>query len=953
MMLHMKRFVPLSLLGIAATLTVVLLIRPDAAPAADHAEISGEETEKMTKRERIDGWMQWRHERLLNDDGEVSPVDRYRALAQADQIAERQQYAKSGLLDLDWELVGPDNMGGRTRAIAFDPDVPGRMWAGTVSGGLYTSDNSGRDWQPVESYDGIAPIGDMDVGADGAIYVATGEGFTANGSRFNSGHWGDGVWKSADKGSTWTHLESTIANSELTLTDTDEWSAVNRIAAHPSDPNIVIAATANGGIYYSSSGGEGPTGFERATRITGTPMAGEGESVQWNADGSIAFAALSGSIYRSTDNGETWEGPLSGLATAQRAEIATAPSNSDVVYVSLSRNPAAGETGNGCMRGVYRSKDGGLTWEIIIDDNDPLDPDIFADGDGFGTYCQGWFDQCIAVNPVNEDQIYMGGISFFAWEPGIGGVKLADNRGAGELNEDYIHSDKHRIVFDPHDPTGNTMWVGHDGGLSLSQNASSGFPGNMAYVERNKNYISLQPYGIGAGKYGDILAGSQDQGTTYIDGSGITDQACFSVFGNDGIYAEVSHLEPEVLYLGWQNGNLLLSANGGSSTVSALGGAIDQGSCGVPSGCSPSSTPNCEANYAAFIPPFFLFEPTDTNQRDRAKLFFATNCGVWVLLNPLDVQDPPIWQRINTVSSVSAFDMSVDGDILYFARGNSVYVTSGFNSATLTDSTGSRTTSNISGLVTNQRNVASPIEGIAVDINDPDHVVVTTAGYSSSSHVYKTTNATTSLIFNSIHDVSGAPGQTLPTMPIYDVEIDYSNPDNYILGTELGIWTSNDGGVTWTEDNDGGLGRVPVVRLRQETINPEINAPDQCYVLYAGAHGLGTWRSTDRALGGCDTEPFKNMTSIREVNRDVRELALFPNPVSNVVNVDFDLAASTDVRIDVLDMTGRVVMSQSIGARTAGDHRVQLNVGSLSTGNYFLNLYTDERAPASKLMVKR
>ena len=109
------------------------------------------------------------------------------------------------------------------------------------------------------------------------------------------------------------------------------------------------------------------------------------------------------------------------------------------------------------------------------------------------------------------------------------------------------------------------MLVGSDGGVTLCNNATSGFPDNLNFIQKNKGYATLQVYGMGAGSAGEVLSGNQDNGSQYIDGLGSSPQAAQEVTGGDGVYAEVSNLDPDFLFSGVYYGDLRRSVNRGAS----------------------------------------------------------------------------------------------------------------------------------------------------------------------------------------------------------------------------------------------------------------------------------------------------------------------------------------------------------------------------------------------------
>ncbi|MEJ6695163.1 MAG: T9SS type A sorting domain-containing protein [Chitinophagales bacterium] len=998
--------------------------------------VEGPVNNKLPKAQRIDKALEWRKELLADPaTGEFDVNLLYTALAKADEL--KSQANKSGVLGLNWELVGPDNQGGRTRALIFDRIVPNKLWAGSVGGGLFKSLDGGNNWTRVVTYDGFFPIGSITQASDGSLYVGTGEGLgnslSGAGNSFNSQSPGNGVYKSSDDGITWTLLPGTDAgNSPNITTGGCIWCGVNDITVSPVDDNVILAATQNGLFVSTQAGTE-------ASWTQANGLSGEGQAIEITSDGQTAFAAFNGRVYRSIDvsSNFTTGWALMPVTGGQRADVAIAPSNENYVYASVSAN-------NNCLSGIWQSQDGGDNWTKVQDGGAPyvLDPFNQPTSD-FGT-CegQGWYDHTIAVNPADETKVYIGGITFYTWGEGVGFKRadVIDTEGGDPFNSQYIHADKHEIIFNPLDLSGNTMLVGSDGGVTLCNNATSGFPDNLNFIQKNKGYATLQVYGMGAGSAGEVLSGNQDNGSQYIDGLGSSPQAAQEVTGGDGVYAEVSNLDPDFLFSGVYYGDLRRSVNRGASANAFLDGNIDRESCGKITCTTGGSA--CQTNYASFIYPFYLMETSNAGQQDTtasltarndtlllasgatqfiidtlfptysvtvrttvgesettvereetprstytfssrvsdkitfeqaitsvvlpgetlfvndpydAKYFVpSTSCGLWMCLNPLQASQEPVFYRISNFSNARAFDNSYDGDILFFSVANRVYRISGLNLIHQTlDPNGCFNTScapNLNVTLVATISGVGSIQGIGVDKSNADNVLVTASGFSQNGKVYRIENATTNSpnVVN-LHQTDA----TLPRMPIYDCIIDFDNPSRYVVASELGIWTSDDAGATWSEDNDGMFGRMPVYRLRQEWMYEE-----DCMILYAGTHGGGMFRCATLTSGGCDIVPFQwekidGVSGIKEVSTVASNISLYPNPVSSIANISFDLNQTSNIELKVIDLTGRVVISTNFGTAASGEHTIEMNTSDLTTNTYYAVLSANGKVLGSKLFIKK
>ncbi len=307
---------------------------------------------------------------------------------------------------------GPGNVGGRTTAIIVDPDDPTHStWiTGASGGGIWKTTDKGISWMDLSQDLPILSVNTLAMAPSNhdVIYVGTGDGSFGIASLS-----GDGLFKSTERGAvgSWKQLSSTAG--------LDEFRDVHKIIVNPSDENVVLVAT-NTGIYKSIDGG-----ISWAEKYSKTDSRIHDISFAPN-DFNVQYAALVAvGILKSVDAGETWiestEGMLgtsSSNGLGARFEIATTPSNPNLVYTS---------TTNGLDETLlYRSDDQADSW-VLVD----FDPEASADGHFLDE--QGWIHTCLAVNPFNENEVFIGGIYMGKYlisgepregEPSFGGVNL-------------------------------------------------------------------------------------------------------------------------------------------------------------------------------------------------------------------------------------------------------------------------------------------------------------------------------------------------------------------------------------------------------------------------------------------------------------------------------------------------------------------------------------------------
>ena len=536
----------------------------------------------------------------------------YDAMLQAQATVEQNAAAayKTGSIGLSWAELGPDNVGGRTRAILIDKNNPSRMYAGGVSGGLWISDNAGGLWTKWSGSDQLQnmAISCFTQAANGDIYFGTGESYAnltgAGANSSSTGFIGGGIWKSTDGGTTFTLLTATKPSANSTG---QAWTFVNRMAADPVNASRIYAAT-GGGLKMTDNGGTTWT----------TVQNGSADVVLTGSDGSVV-AAVNNSCYISpTGNSGSFvnkSGSSGGKlpAASGRLELAIAPSDPNYIYASLAN-------GAGKLQGIYRSTDGGTVWTVIGAGGASLF-DIFT----VGPSSQGLYNNALAVFPEDKNDVLVAGQDLWEWKenastPGVGQWGLV-SRYFPQYSGDFlwVHADKHIIVFNPVAGS-NTFFVGCDGGIFRGYH----FPGginingnNYSYVysAMNKGYNVTECYSVAFeanGSYGTgVMGGAQDNGTNYISGGNGTSgniKNAYEVGSGDGMECEISFINPNAFFITVYSGDLDRSSNKGNGSSGFYSQNLE----------SPTAGNNSIPKFnASFITPIALYETYNaTNSPD-------------------------------------------------------------------------------------------------------------------------------------------------------------------------------------------------------------------------------------------------------------------------------------------------------------------------------------------------
>lgn len=942
---------------------------------------------RLSKMESIKEALEWRSSLLQDENGQVLPEYYTNAIARADQMRASAGSLRS--VPLAWQNLGPDNVGGRTRAILFDKRDPSRntIYAGAVGGGMWKSLDKGEHWSQILTVNQCLAVSCIAQDLNGNIYFGTGEGLAQpGGTSRNSGTVGNGLHLLHDN-----DLDSVLPSTiPAVISNNTQWCMINRIAINPTNASDMYVATSGGtsqnnGLQHSTDGGQTWTLIgTSAAPVSGLRTTYEAAAdVKFSANGNYIFATIgiSGGTFpgvtliMSQDGGATWTAPANSSFPSYpngvaRIEIAVAPSDENTVYIVVVNS-------NGDMGGVYKSIDAGNTWSLVGPPGG-----VLSNCYGTTSFGQGWYDNVIAVNPRDPDKVIIGGTQLFSYSSRTGGWNQSTIYFGDPSNSQWVHADMHAIVYN--DLDSNQFFVGCDGGIFRCDDAFDDFPG-INYQVKNRGYGVTQMYSVAADHFGDVLGGAQDNGTSYINYRNGAPTYAINVYGGDGPYAEISHFDPSIFIGGYVEGQDYRSNTYGTAWVPMYDGVINPGnSSDQSSNNDPSVCGQALGGNAAFVGAFWLDETTNAyNSIDsvsfldstathyagevlnftsrikqpfsvtltdsipkgqltkfvdplKARLYYATTCGLWMTPDILDFANTPRWFHITANNGdAKSLTYTPTGDTIYFANYNSVERITGLNSVLAFDTaakghkdillyTGAHCQDTLIHVTSSggQRF----IEGIDVDLNNPNHVLCAVAGYSTSAgepHVYHSMDA--GLTWS---PVQGSGAGQLPNMPVYQCVIDYYNPNHYIIGSELGVWDSYDNGTTWQEENDS-IFRVPVFRLRQQDY-----FKTGCYVLYIGTHGRGMWRcATLTTAAGCTVYPL----AVNEVKGDENTMMVYPNPLSSAGGrIKLNLEKSSDLTVKVIDMPGRIIEENSYAHLPSGNNELQLNTANMPTGTYLV-----------------
>ena len=430
------------------------------------------------------------------------------------------------LTKVKYRSIGPYR-GGRSAAVAGSYKNRTTFYFGATGGGVWKTTDGGSNWKNISDKYFGGTIGAVAVAPSDESVVYVGEG--ENTMRGNVAEGLGGVWRSADAGRTWKNI------------GLNDGRHIIRLIVHPRDPNTVWAAVMGHlfgpneerGVYKTTDGGKtwkrtlyinNQTGASDLVMEPGNPdvfYAGMWRVIR--TPHSMESGGEGSGLYKSTDGGETWE-PLINKKGLPKGlwgivGVAVAPSNPEKVYAII-------ENANG---GLFKSEDAGETWTLTSNDNNIRQ--------------RAWYYTKVYVDPKNENLVYCPNVNF---------MKSTDG-GRTFQSVNTPHGDHHDLWIDPED--GKRMIVADDGGAQVSFDGGNNWstmdnqPTGQFYIVTTDNAV---PY--------RILGAQQDNTTVRIksrtSGSGITARDWDVTAGSESGHVVADPLNPDIVYGGNYGGYL-------------------------------------------------------------------------------------------------------------------------------------------------------------------------------------------------------------------------------------------------------------------------------------------------------------------------------------------------------------------------------------------------------------
>jgi protocatechuate 3,4-dioxygenase beta subunit len=727
----------------------------------------------------------------------------------------------SGTTGLTPTPPGGDSVSGRVTSIAANPGNHDIVYVATAGGGIWKTTiatSSPPVWTPLTDqvagsvdFTGAVALAPQD--ADHTLYAGTGEGNFS----FDS-YYGRGVLKttSADMNGPFTlsnnagafdrRIVSRIVVDPLDTTSNIVYAAVNDQGTNTLSGNTGIWKSTNGGTTWVNTTATGISGSvgQQFTDLTVDPTTTGGAAVLYAAIGTPAGNALNG-VYRSTNGGASWSLVSLGVSvgtSAGRIALAQSSFNHNRLYVAIATPATA--TNNGDLYKLLTTTDGGATWIDITASVSPPPPPNFLNG-------QGDYAIALAVDPGDDKIVYAGGTTDANGKNGIiRGVDSGSNTftwtdltgGSGVHGPHNLH---HAFAFDKD----KRLLDGNDGGIWRLDNTSpitwTDLNGNLQITPVNSVSLDTQANSV-------AFAASTNDGTERSGGI-FNSPTWNAVRGSDDGTVRVDFSSSSVVYhtFAYGSGFFERSDNGGTTwAVKTTGLTIPEASNRyAPFAQDPSTATRLVLGTSQ------LYETT--NKGDNWAVIGTPGSNGWTTNGLIDAVAIPKSDATKVYATLHTTGTPTQERIEAGTKSGGVWT---FVERTLP------------GLAT-----GTVYQDIQVDPENAAIVFVVTSTFTGGGkHVWRSANS----------------GQTwtditanLPDVPTWAFQLDRRQAgdptqDIYYVGTDLGVYTSTDQGVSWTAPDAS----LPHAQATDLDLNSTFG------ILLAGMHGRGAFAVHNGSIQG-------------------------------------------------------------------------------------------------------
>jgi len=843
-----------------------------------------------------------------------------------------------------WTHRGPFNVGGRMLCVAYDVADETHMLAGSASGGMWQSVNSGGSWEKVTPAIGeqsaTCIVQDKREGKTGTWYYGTGEILNTTDRNVSTNvrtiGVGDGIFKSTDNGNTWQPLASTQGSNPGILTDV--FQGVWRIVTdHTVDDKDLVYAACYGAIMRSEDGGEtwSITLGDLTNKSFATDVAMTSDGVLYAALSSYSTSImrpLKAGVWRSED-GINWTDitPDSFPDVFRVMKLAIAPSNENIVYLMSERPsevhvPYSGifNSDNTFMKFTWSVADGSGTWEDRTDG-------MFGKGKGdFLSYpnaliSYGGYTFILEVKPDDENVVFMGGMSLFRSTNGFSDTLQTAWLGGDPFDMDslhWLHPDQHGVAFLPSNP--DVMTMACDGGIVSTENCMAE---SIFWNRLNTNLASTQFYSVTIDHSNTdddfILGGLQDNNWYYTP----TDDPAEFWFSVDLYYDGFSCKVAD------NHDFAIVAAYSGNIWTTKFDDEMHTKDIyyQTPDTLLSFYNPIIGSNPAF---PFYCNFALDPNNNET--FYLPTINSIWRKDNiKAAASDTNLrnagWNQLNNIAlsesvEISALTLSkIPANKLFFGTNNGhVYRV---DDAQAGDPPAVEITGD-----------NFPFNGyvacIDVDENDADKLFVVFSNYGIQSIFYSSNAGESwSHVSGNLEELPDGSGFGPSMRWVKSLTVNENTV--YFAGSSVGLHSTTflDGdNTTWIQEGPETIGTIMVDMIDARSLDGYTAVATQ---------GNGIYSTFYDPAASID-ETLKSNGSINISNA--------PNPFHNQTNINCELSQNGNVNIDLYDINGRLVKNLFNGQMQQGQNTITLDAEDLTEGIYLVNLRQDGKTTVHKIV---
>lgn len=745
----------------------------------------------------VKGWKvqkRWEHDMLMHSDGKGEPGDAAaflsyqtnKSLAGRASSAFSANWFPVGPFDIPEDLTGYLEVGiGRMNCMAFHPSDPQVLYVGVAQGGVWKTENGGQTWMPLTDNLPILRISDIDINPlnPDEIYISVGDyayiGInleTTNRKRHT--HYGLGVYKTTDGGLNWQPTGLTFEQTQ------GDASLICDVLIHPENPQTLVAA-GESGVYRSTDGGASWNTVLDTLMwdVIPDPV---NPNVLYAASGWVnnSQAGYAG-IFKSLDFGQTWTLLNTGVpptGEVQRIKLDIPIQNNNRIY-------AVAVDLFGGYYGLYSSNNAGQTWSFT-----PAPVNVLDGGQGENTGGQGTYDLTLLTDAENENRIFVGGVNL--WASDDAGQSFNPVAHWTTFYGPTIHADQHHMYRHP--LTGEYFMVNDGGVYKTSEIISqtwdealngSPWPSNWTNLNNGLNVTSFYRLSSSKNSTGRLVAGAQDNSTSYFDGTN-----WLAIFGGDGMDNYLSPFDDFHVLGSSQFGNFYISYDGG-----------------VTGDFSPSNPFDEAAEWTTPV----------VSAPSQAGRLYLGNVNV-VVSDDEGMSWTPGGNIPGTGQPLTALGVSPSNANLVFAASRVDYLNN-LPMQVFRSQNGAQSWVNVSGSLPDSLYAT----GIAVSPTNQSEVFISFAGFSSGAKVYRSTDA--GLNWDNV-------SYNLPNVPVNMVTC-LPGTSDLLAATDAGVFLLRADSTAWIDESLG----LPNVIVSDIEINAALNK------VYVSTFGRGIW-ATDLDL---------------------------------------------------------------------------------------------------------